>query len=101
MASEMKFEDALKKLEKIVSDLEDGDLPLDEALERYEEGIKLSKACAKKLEVAKKKVEILLKNDDGSVELKEFDERTAEEADKPHVETKKRKAKAESGEGLL
>lgn len=101
MASEMKFEDALKKLEKIVSDLEDGDLPLDEALERYEEGIKLSKACAKKLELAKKKVEILLKNDDGSVELKEFDERTAEESERPHVETKKRKSKTESNEGLL
>ena len=55
--AEMKFEEALKKLEKIVGDLENGDLPLDEALEKYEEGIRLSKACAKKLEVARKKVE--------------------------------------------
>ena len=99
--AEMKFEEALKKLEKIVSDLEDGDLPLDEALERYEEGIRLSKACAKKLEVAKKKVEILLKNEDGSVELKEFDEKTAEEAEKPHAEPRKRKMKAGSDEGLI
>lgn len=99
--AEMKFEEALKKLEKIVSDLEDGDLPLDTALERYEEGIRLSKACAKKLEVAKKKVEILLKNEDGTVELKEFDEKLADEAEKPQAEMKKRKPKTESGEGLL
>ena len=98
--AEMKFEEALKKLEKIVQDLEDGDLPLDEALGRYEEGIKLSKACAKKLEVARKKVEILLKNEDGSVELRDFDESVAGGDEKP-PEPKKRKAKAGSGEGLF
>lgn len=91
--AEMKFEEALKKLEKIVEDLENGDLSLDEALEKYEEGIRLSKMCAKKLEVAKKKVEILLKSEDGSLELKPFDEKTAEEA-KPH-ETKRKKGKGE------
>jgi exodeoxyribonuclease VII small subunit len=72
--AEIKFEDALKKLEKIVTDLEDGSLSLDDALGRYEEGIKLSRLCAKKLELAKKKVEILMKSEDGSVELKPFDE---------------------------
>jgi len=98
--AEMKFEEALKTLEKIVRDLEDGDLPLDEACEKYEEGIRLAKACSKKLEVAKKKVEILLKNEDGSVELKEFNERDAREEEKPQ-ESKKKKAKPEPGEGLL
>jgi len=93
--AEMKFEDALKKLEKIVGDLENGNIPLDEALEKYEEGIKLSRACAKKLEVAKKKVEILLKAEDGSVELKDFDENTASEEEKPPSEPKKKKGKAE------
>jgi len=78
MAAEMKFEDALKKLEKIVGDLENGNISLDEALEKYEEGIRLSKVCAKKLEVAKKKVEILLKAEDGSLELKPFDERSVD-----------------------
>ena len=92
--AEIKFEDGLKKLEKIVNDLEDGNLSLDDALEKYEEGIRLSKACAKKLEVARKKVEILLKSEDGSVELKEFDEKTADEDEKPQ-ETKKKKSKAE------
>jgi len=72
--AEIKFEDALKKLEKIVTDLEDGSLSLDDALGKYEEGIKLSKLCAKRLELAKKKVEILMKSEDGSVELKPFDE---------------------------
>ena len=95
--AEMKFEEALKKLEKIVDELEDGNIPLDEALEKYEEGIRLSKMCAKKLEVAKKKVEILLKSEDGSAELKPFDEKLAEEDVKPEV-TKKRKPKEE---GLL
>jgi exodeoxyribonuclease VII small subunit len=74
--AEMKFEEALKKLEKIVDDLEGGSLSLDDALDRYEEGIKLSKMCSKKLEAAKKKVEILLKSEDGSVDLKPFDENT-------------------------
>lgn len=87
--AEMKFEEALKKLEKIVQDLEDGSLSLDDALEKYEEGIKLSKLCSRKLEVAKKKVEILLKSEDGSIDLKPFDESTAE--DKP--ETKKKTSK--------
>jgi exodeoxyribonuclease VII small subunit len=100
MATEMKFEEALKKLEKIVQDLEDGDLPLDEACEKYEEGIRLSKACAKKLEQAKKRVEILLKNEDGSIELKEFDQRKAQEEEKPQ-EARKKRAKADSGEELI
>ena len=77
--AEMKFEEALKKLEKIVDDLEEGNLSLDDALEKYEEGIKLSKLCSKKLEAAKKKVEILIKGDDGSVELRPFDESASEE----------------------
>lgn len=94
--AEMKFEDALKRLEKIVEELEDGNLSLDESLEKYEEGIKLSKVCAKKLEVAKKKVEILLKAEDDSVEIKPFDEKAVVVEDKPQ-EAKKRKGKTEEG----
>lgn len=95
--AEIKFEDALKKLEKIVEDLEGGSLSLDESLAKYEEGIKLSKECSKKLEVARKKVEILLKSEDGSVELRPFDEKAAEEEAKPGAAQKKRKQKAEEG----
>ena len=77
--AEIKFEDALEKLEKIVGQLEDGSLSLDDALAKYEEGIKLSRLCAKKLESAKKKVEILMKSEDGTVELKPFGEDDAGE----------------------
>ncbi len=88
--AEMKFEEALKKLEKIVEALEEGDIPLDDALEKYEEGVRLSKLCAKKLEVAKKKVEILLKSEDGSAALKDFDEKSVEDEAKPQDSRKKK-----------
>lgn len=87
--SEMKFEEALKKLEKIVAELEDGNLSLDESLQKYEEGISLSKMCSKKLEIAKKKVELLLKSEDGSFDLKPFDEKSVED-DKESAPKKKR-----------
>ena len=70
--AEMKFEDALKKLEKIVSELEGGELSLDESLKRYEEGVKLSRLLSKELEAAKKKVEVLVKKDDGKFDLEPF-----------------------------
>jgi len=50
---ELKFEEALKKLEKIVEDLENGDLSLDEALKKYQEGIELSRICNQRLDNAK------------------------------------------------
>ncbi len=72
--AEMKFEDALKKLEKIVNELENGDLTLDEALKKYQEGIELSRVCSQRLENAKKKIELLSKNKKGEFELKALDE---------------------------
>ena len=77
--AESKFEDALKKLEKIVEDLEGGDLSLDEALKKYQEGIELSRSCAQKLESAKKKIDLLVKNKKGEFELKSLDETKLEE----------------------
>jgi len=71
---ELKFEEALEKLEAIVEDLEGGELSLDESMKRYEEGIRLSKLCSKRLEEAKKKVEILLKSDDGKLLTKALKE---------------------------
>jgi len=71
--AEMKFEEALKKLEKIVEDLENGDLSLDEALKKYQEGIELSRICMQRLESAKKKIEVLSKNKKGEFELKPLD----------------------------
>jgi len=56
-----KFEESLQRLEKIVAELEKGDLPLESALKLFEEGIQLSSSCRKELESAEGKVEILLK----------------------------------------
>ncbi|MCX7926927.1 MAG: exodeoxyribonuclease VII small subunit [Candidatus Omnitrophica bacterium] len=72
--AEIKFEEALKKLEKIVEELENGELSLDEALKKYQEGIELSRICASRLENAKKKIDVLVKNKKGEFELKPFDE---------------------------
>ena len=69
-----RFEEALEKLEKIVQRLEDANLPLDEALSLFEEGIKLSRFCSQKLDEAEKKVEILLKDDSGNLYQEPFEE---------------------------
>lgn len=68
--AEIKFEEALKKLEKIVEDLEKGDLSLDEALKKYQDGIELSRACSQRLENARKKIDVLVKNKKSEFELK-------------------------------
>lgn len=56
-----KFEECLDRLEKIVAELEKGDVPLDRALELFDEGMKLSGSCRKELEEAEGKIEILLR----------------------------------------
>lgn len=58
------FEDALAKLENITKELEEGDLPLEESLKYFDEGVKLAAYCNSKLNDAQKKVEILLKKGD-------------------------------------
>lgn len=77
--AEIKFEETLKKLEKIVEDLEKGDLSLDEALKKYQEGIELSRLCSQRLENAKKKIDVLTKNKKGEFELRPIDESKLEE----------------------
>jgi len=57
---ELKFNQALEKLEKIVNDLEQNELSLEGMLKKYEEGVSLSNFCTKKLNQAKKKVQLLL-----------------------------------------
>jgi exodeoxyribonuclease VII small subunit len=70
MAKE-KFEDALEKLEDIVKKMEAGDLPLEDALKSFEDGIKLIRFCQAKLDEAGRRVEVLLGNDD-SLQIKRF-----------------------------
>lgn len=71
--AEIKFEEAVKKLGKIVEDLEKGDLSLDEALKKYQEGLEMARVCTQKLDSAKKKIDVLSKNKKGEFELKPFD----------------------------
>jgi exodeoxyribonuclease VII small subunit len=71
-----RFEDALKKLEKIVSKLEEGEIPLEESLKLFEEGIRLSRFCNQKLDEVEKKVEILLKGKDGILKAQPFEPST-------------------------
>jgi exodeoxyribonuclease VII small subunit len=66
MAKEKSFESSLKELEQIVEQLEAGDLPLEHSLELFEQGVKLSRDCQKRLDEAERKVELLLKNNDGA-----------------------------------
>jgi exodeoxyribonuclease VII small subunit len=67
MATERSFESSLKELEQIVQQLEGGDLPLERSLELFEQGVRLSRECQKRLDEAEHKVEILLKGPDGNV----------------------------------
>lgn len=73
MTEEIKFEKAMEKLEKIVEDLETGNLSLEDALKKYEEGVKLSRVCQDRLTSAEKKVEILSRALDGSLKAQPFD----------------------------
>lgn len=71
--AEIKFEDALKRLEEIVDALEKGDVPLEKSLKTFEEGVKFSRLCNKMLDKAEKKVEILMRNEKGGLEAKPFE----------------------------
>ncbi len=66
------FEDSLKKLEKIVAQLEEGELPLEESLKLFEEGVSLSAVCKQELDTAEGKVQMLVKQRDGSQKLEAF-----------------------------
>ena len=70
-----KFEECLERLEKIVAELEKGDVSLDRALQLFDEGMKLSGSCRKELEDAEGKVEILLKRN-GKLQPEAFESAT-------------------------
>ena len=64
---ELKFEKAIQRLEKIVVDLETGELDIDKSLEIFEEGIKMSRVCSKKLSEAEAKIEKLTRDEKGEL----------------------------------
>ena len=56
---------AMKQLEQIVQDLETGDMPLEKAIKKFEEGIKVSKYCSEKLDESEKRITLLMRDSDG------------------------------------
>ena len=76
MASDKKInlEKSLADLETLVEELESGDLPLDKAMKKFEEGIKLTRGCQTALKEAEQKVEVLLKSAGGEESLQDFDD---------------------------
>ena len=73
MDKNMKFEDAVNKLEEIVRALEDGNTPLDSALELYENGIALVRFCNEKLDSAEQKINMLVSGADGKITATPFE----------------------------
>ena len=70
--SKENFEESMKKLEKIVTELENGNLNLDESVKKFEEGMNVAKQCNTILEDAEKKITILLEKD-GELKEEDFD----------------------------
>ncbi|ACL02543.1 exodeoxyribonuclease VII small subunit [Desulfatibacillum aliphaticivorans] len=66
------FESAAKELEQIVSQMEKGDLPLETALAKFEEGMKLYEFCSKKLDEVEKKVTLILQDSEGNLKETPF-----------------------------
>jgi len=73
---EVKYEEALKRLERLVTELDKSELDLEARLKKFEEGTKLARLLLKKLDQAKKKVELLVKTNVGDAELVPFDDDT-------------------------
>ena len=70
---ELNFEKALEKLEKIVKELEEGELALEDSLKKYEEGVGLTVFCQEKLDKAKQRIEVLMKDKKGKFIKKDFE----------------------------
>ena len=74
-----KFEEALEELEKVVERLESGELSLEDSLAAFEEGVGLVKFCNRKLTEVEKKIELLVKDKDGKLQLRAMDDAAGEE----------------------
>jgi exodeoxyribonuclease VII small subunit len=71
--SDIAFEEALERLEQIVETLEGGNLPLEESLKAFEEGVTLARRCAKYLEDAEKRIELLTRDESGLLKTEPFE----------------------------
>jgi exodeoxyribonuclease VII small subunit len=72
-AAQANFEQAMKRLEEIVEKMESGDLPLEDLIVRYEEGMKLVKICQERLASAEQRIEIITRSSAGKAIVKEFE----------------------------
>ena len=95
------FEDALQRLESLVDAMEGGQLPLEEMLDRYEEGTRLVQLCGEKLAAAEKRIEIVARNAAGKPEITEFEPGPAAEGSAPARPAKSKKASAEDEVSLF
>jgi exodeoxyribonuclease VII small subunit len=68
------FEEAMQRLESIVGRLEEEQLPLEEMLARYEEGVALARYCSEKLDTAEQKVSLITRQNDGSIHTEDFED---------------------------
>lgn len=79
------FETSLKDLEKIVRQLEDGDLPLEESLKLFETGVKLSRECQERLNQAERRIEVLLTGENGDPTLQAIETGDLREKSEPKI----------------
>jgi exodeoxyribonuclease VII small subunit len=82
-AEKQKFEGALEELEKVVERLESGELSLEDSLAAFEEGIRLVKFCNQKLTEVEKKIELLVKDKDGKLQLRPLEDEDEEPEGEP------------------
>ncbi len=73
MAAKPTFEKAIQQLEDIARELEAGDIPLEKALKRFEEGMKLSRLCSRQLDEAERKITLLVEDENGGLAEQDFE----------------------------
>ena len=79
---ELNFEASMKRLNEIVGSLENGDSTLEESLKLYEEGVRLSQVCMKRLTEAQQKIEMLMRDSSGKLATEELDAETLKQKPK-------------------
>jgi len=97
----MKFEEAMDELERIVGQMEEGGLTLEDNIDKFERGIRLSQACAKQLEKAELKVEKLTRTASGEIEVVPLDAEDEEHETPPSNDESDEKPSSPAEEGLL
>jgi exodeoxyribonuclease VII small subunit len=85
--SEPNFETAMDRLEKIVEQMETGELPLEDLIVRYEEGMNLVRVCQERLASAEQKIEIIARNNAGKPTVKEFEPSAESKAEIAEIKT--------------